>query len=316
MNKLTVINNQAVNVIQNIPVTAEEITKHFIDSQDVKPSSKALYTRTLRQYFNWINNAGLLQKDITRKDVLQYKEELLGGGHSPLTVGSYLTVVRKFYAFAEANKYYYNVAKEIKTPKKNELFEKEILSDTEGIALNSWAQSKSLRDRAIVNLIQNTGLRCIEVIRANIEDLTLRNGKRVLLIQGKGRDAKDQLVVLTDSAYKPIAEYLAIRAKVKTNEPLFTSSSNNSKGHRLTTRFVSGLIKDGLKSIGLNDRRYTAHSLRHTVGSKIYAITGRIDQVQTALRHSSPVTSQIYARKAIKDASINNNPLELLEGLF
>jgi len=316
MNKLILINNQAVDVIQNGPATAEEITKHFIDSQDVKPSSKALYTRTLRQYFNWVNNTGLLQKDITRKEVLQYKEELLGGGHSPLTVGSYLTVVRKFYAFAEANKYYYNVAKEIKTPKKNELFEKEILSDTEGNALNSWAQSKSLRDHAIVNLVQNTGLRCIEVVRANIEDLTLRNGKRVLLIQGKGRDAKDQLVVLTDSAYKPIADYLATRPKAKTNEPLFISSSNNSNGQRLTTRFISGLIKEGLKSIGLNDRRYTAHSLRHTVGSKIYALTGRIDQVQTALRHSSPVTSQIYARKAIKDASINSNPLELLEGLF
>jgi integrase/recombinase XerD len=290
---------------------------HFIDSQDVKQSSKALYSRTLAQYFNWIKKKGFSNALITRKEVIQYKEELLAAGYSPLTVGSYLTVVRKFYAFAEANKYYYNVAKEIKTPKKSQSFEKETLTTDESGRLNIYMKTNaSQRDYAILNLIQNTGLRTIEVVRANIEDITIRNGKRILLIQGKGRDAKDQLVILTDTAYKPIADYLEQRPKAKNNEPLFICESNNNKGRRLTTRFISGLIKQGLKNIGLNDRRYTAHSLRHTVGTLIYEKTGRIDEVQKALRHSNPATSQIYARKAIETASIMNNPLELLDGLF
>lgn len=295
----------------------DDAIKHFIDSQDVKQSSKALYSRTLAQYFNWIKKNGYNNGLITRKEVIQYKEDLLASGHSPLTVGSYLTVVRKFYAFAEANKYYPNVAKEIKTPKKKQAFEKETLTTDESGRLNSYIKAnRSQRDYAILNLIQNTGLRTIEVIRANIEDITIRNGKRILLVQGKGRDAKDQLVVLTDTAYKPIAEYLESRPKAKNNEPLFICESNNNKGRRLTTRFISGLVKEGLKQIGLNDRRYTAHSLRHTVGTLLYAKTGRIDLVQIALRHSNPTTSQIYAKKAIEIANIENNPLELLEGAF
>ena len=295
----------------------DDAIKHFIDSQDVKQSSKALYSRTLAQYFNWIKKNGYNNGLITRKEVIQYKEDLLASGHSPLTVGSYLTVVRKFYAFAEANKYYPNVAKEIKTPKKKQAFEKETLTEAESGRLNSYIKAnRSQRDYAILNLIQNTGLRTIEVVRANVEDITIRNGKRILLVQGKGRDAKDQLVVLTESAYKPIAEYLESRPKAKNNEPLFICESNNNKGRRLTTRFISGLAKQGLVSIGLDDRRYTAHSLRHTVGTLLYAKTGRIDLVQIALRHSTPTTSQIYARKAIETASIENNPLELLEGAF
>lgn len=317
MTNAPVIYAQDIAPVVDRPVTAAEITRHFIDSQDVKGSSKQLYTRTLRQYLNWIDARGLLHKDVTRKEVLQYKEELLAGGYSPLTVGGYLTVVRKFYAFAEANKYYPNVAKEIKTPKKRQVFEKETLTEAESGRLNAWAkQHKGARDYAIVNLLQNTGLRTIEAVRANIEDMTIRNGKRVLLIQGKGRDSKDQIVVLTDTAYRPIADYLAGRPKAKNNEPLFISESNNNKGQRLTTRFISGLIKEGLQAIGLDDRRYTAHSLRHTVGTLLYTKTGRIDQVQIALRHSNPATSQIYARKAIEVASIENNPLELLEGIF
>jgi len=314
---LAISSYQPTEIIE-AAISTTEITRHFIDSQDVKASSKQLYTRTLRQYFNWIASRGLQHGDITRKEVIQYKEDLLAGGYSPLTVGGYLTVVRKFYAFAEANKYYYNVAKEIKTPKKRQIFEKETLTLVESANLNTYVkENKSSRDYAIVNLIQATGLRTIEVVRANIEDITIRNGKRVLLVHGKGRDSKDQVIVLTDTAYKPIAEYLNnYRQKAKNNEALFISASRNNKGQRLTTRFISGLVKEGLQKIGLDDRRYTAHSLRHTVGTLLYAKTGRIDQVQIALRHSSPTTSQIYARKAIEIANIENNPLELLEGLF
>lgn len=316
MNTITKYNNFDIDTAPE-GITEDQIIMHFLQSQDVKISSKDLYKRTLTQYFNWVSRNSLQHRDLTRKDVIRYKEDLLGAGHSPLTVGSYLTVVRKFYSFAEANKYYPNIAKEIKTPKKRQVFEKETLTETESSQLNAWAkENKSLRDHAIVTLLQSAGLRTIEVIRANVEDLTIRNGKRVMLVHGKGRDSKDQAVVLTESAYAPIAAYLATRPKAKNNEPLFISESNNNKGQRLTTRFISGLVKDGLKAIQLNDRRYTAHSLRHTVGTMIYAKTGRIDQVQTALRHSNPATSQIYARKAIEVASIENSPLELLEGIF
>jgi len=298
--------------IARVAPTADEITQRFIADQDVKQSSKQLYTRTIRQYFAWMEKKGYRQDQITRAEVQQYKEELLAGGHSPLTVGAYLTAVRKFYAWAEANKYYLNVAQGIKTPKKNQVFEKETLTDAEARALNQFYQGKAARDFAIVCLVQLTGLRTIEVCRANIEDLTIRYGKRVLMVQGKGHDAKDQPVVLTDETYQPIAEYLASRPRAKAGEPLFISASNNNKGQRLTTRFISGLIKEGLRAIGLDDRRYSAHSLRHSVGTQIYEKTGRIDLVQIALRHASPVTSQIYARKAIQKASVQNSPLELI----
>lgn len=320
---LYTFNRQAMNSLSNsgnLALSAPaypDMISHFVNSQDVKNSSRQLYGRTLRQYFGWIEKNKLQHTEVTRKDVLRYKDELLAGGYSPLTVGSYITAVRKFYSFAEANKYYPNIAKEIKTPKKKQVFEKETLTERESAALNQSAKaSKSLRDYAIINLLQNTGLRTIEIIRANVEDITIRNGKRILLVQGKGRDSKDQIVVLTESAYSPIAEYLAGRPKAKNNEPLFIGEGNNNRGQRLTTRFISGLVKETMKSIGLDDRRYCAHSLRHTVGTLLYAKTGRLDQVQIALRHSNPATSQIYARKAIETATIENNPLELLEGIF
>lgn len=296
--------------------SAQQIIEAFIADLDVKPASKALYERTLKVYLDWMQGKRYTHGDMNREKVLQYKSEQLTRGCSPLTVASYLTVVRKLYAWAESNGWLaFNPSKGIKTPPKDQVFQKEVLTDMETEQLRSHFNGLSKRDRAIGLLVQWTGMRTIEVTRADIEDLAIREGERVLLVQGKGRDRKGDAVYLSGEVYAAIIDYLATRPAAMGREPLFVSNSDKNRGQRLTTRFVSGLMKDGLRAIGLDDRRYSAHSLRHTVGTKIYELTGDIHQVQLALRHSSPVTSQIYARKEIARAAIRKSPLKLLEAL-
>jgi integrase/recombinase XerD len=252
-----------------IPQRIEELVDRFIGAQDIRQSSKLLYRRTLKQYFNWVKNKNYLLSEIARPQLLEYKEELLNSNLSSLTVGSYITSVRRFYEWTEANKYYPNVAKGIKTPIRKQQFKKQPLLPEQATALLSYYQDKALRDYAIINLLLRTGLRTIEVIRVNINDIIFKGSQRVLLIQGKGRDERDNFVILTEKAYQPIAEYLATRGKVNSSEPLFTSTSNNSKGERLTTRTISYIAKEGLKAIGLNEKSFTAHSLRHTTAVNI-----------------------------------------------
>ena len=109
------------------PQRIEELVDNFINSQDVKLSSKLLYRRTLKQYFNWVELKGYLLSEIARPQLLQYKDELLSSNLSSLTVGSYITSVRRFYEWTEANKFYPNVAKGIKTPKRKQQFKKQPL---------------------------------------------------------------------------------------------------------------------------------------------------------------------------------------------
>jgi len=296
--------------------TLSQIVDNFINSQDVKPSSKALYTRTLKQYFNWITKEELELSQITRIELLQYKQNLLDSGLSPLTVGSYITVVRKFYEYAEANKIYPNVAKGIKTPKRKQQFKKQPLLPDQATALLSYYKDKALRDYAIVNLLLRTGLRTIEVIRANVEDITFKGSQRVLLVQGKGRDERDNFVLLTDKAYQPIAEYLATRGNVNNSEPLFTSTSNNSKGERLSTRTISKIAKEGLKAIGLDERSFTAHSLRHTTAVNILRAGGSLETAQFTLRHSNPATTQIYTATLNEERRLQNSGEALIDTLY
>jgi len=311
---------EIVKITQDIttvsPQRIEELVDAFISSQDVKQSSKLLYRRTLKQYFNWVEIKGYLLSEIARPQLLEYKEELLNSKKSSLTVGSYITSVRRFYEWTEANKFYPNVAKGIKTPKRKQQFKKQPLLPAQATALLNYYQDKALRDYAIISLLLRTGLRTIEVIRASVEDIVFKGSQRVLLIQGKGRDEKDNFVLLTDKSYKPIAEYLATRSNTNSSEALFTSTSNNSNGERLSTRTISYIAKEGLKAIGLDERAFTAHSLRHTTAVNILRAGGSLETAQFTLRHSNPATTQIYTATLNEERRLQNSGEALIDSLY
>ena len=308
-----------VKVAQEVVLNAQRVEvliDSFIQAQDVKHSSKLLYRRTLKQFLNWVDARGYLLSELSRVEILQYKEDLLSLGMSSLTVGSYITSVRRFYEWTEANKYYPNVAKGIKTPKRKQQFKKQPLIPAQATALLSYYESRALRDYAIINLLLRTGLRTIEVIRANVEDIVFKGSQRVLLVQGKGRDERDNFVLLTEKTYQPIAEYLATRKKLNSSDPLFISTSNNSKGERLSTRSISYLAKEGLKAIGLDERSFTAHSLRHTTAVNILRGGGSLEQAQMTLRHSNPATTQIYTATLNEERRLQNSGEALIDSLY
>jgi integrase/recombinase XerD len=288
----------------------------FVSSQDVKQSSRNLYNRTLSQFFKWINETGRTLATLERTDILEYKDHLQESSLSALTIGSYIVSVRKFYEWAEAEKLYPNIAKSIKTPRRVQAFKKQHLTDTKSGELLLHFQNISLRDYAIVNLMLRTGLRTIEVVRANIQDITFKGDRRVLLVWGKGHIERDDFVVLTDKAYEPIKEYLNTRKGAKSGEPLFVSNSHQNYGERLTTRTISQICKDGLKAIGMDGKEFTAHSLRHTTAVTILKHGGSITDVQEVLRHSSPVTSEIYVESVKEELRLQKAPESMLDNAF
>lgn len=289
----------------------------FIKQFDWKEGTRKLYARTLKLFFEWCEATGRRICNLTRKDIVDYKSDLVSRGLTSLSITSYLTSLRAFYEWAESEKVYPNIAAGVKTPKRDKKFKKLHLPEHKPDELLQYFQSISLRDYAIVNLLLRTGLRTIEVVRANVEDITFYGGRRVLRVWGKGHDTKDDFVILTDKAYQPIKEYLATRPGAKGGEPLFTSNSHRNTGGRLTTRTISGLCKSGLKAIGLDGREYTAHSLRHTTGVEILKRSGmNIASAQYVLRHTSPATTQIYVDSIKNELRFENAPESLLDGAF
>ena len=297
--------NQSVSIIEAVEV--------FLSECDIRANSKNVYRRGLLYFFKWVEQTGRTISDLTRADIITFKDSLLAT-HSNLSVAGYLVAVRRFYEWAEGNKLYPNIAKGIKSPKRKNAYLKEHLRENQIAELLKHFEGNT-RDYAIVNLLLRTGLRCIEVVRANIEDVTYKGSQRILKVWGKGRDEKDAFVVLTEKAYKPIKEYLDTRGSTTLKEPLFVSASNRNLKGRLTTRTISKICKEGFRAIGIDGKEYTAHSLRHTTAVMLLK-SGSLSDVQSVLRHSSPATSQIYT-KSIEEELRLANPSEMkLDGIF
>lgn len=270
----------------------------FIKDQDVALSSRKTYRQSLQQFFRWLEH----EEDAvapTRETILRYKEQLDLRQLRPFTRSSYLVAVRKFFEWAEGQKCYPNIAKGVKglrrstkTHQKSALTFDQISQILTAIELDSL---QGMRDYALINLLCRTGLRLIEVKRALIEDLDMRSdGKAVLWVRGKGREGKDDFVVITDEVLEPIATYLKKRAPKQLIEPLFTSVSDRNFGGRLTTFSLSRIVKRRLRAIGVDSRRLSAHSLRHTFGVMAIKAGASLYEVQLAMRHTSPATTEIY----------------------
>ena len=311
MEGIVKVEGYAPVVNQSVPII--EAVEAFLSECDIRANSKNVYRRGLLYFFRWVESTGRTISDLTRADIITFKDSLLAT-HSNLSVAGYLVALRRFYEWCEGNKLYPNIAKGVKSPKRKNAYLKEHLRENQIHDLLKHYEG-NLRDFAIVNLLLRTGLRTIEVVRTNVEDITFKGGQRILRVWGKGRDDKDTFVVLTDKAYAPIRAYLDTRKSATLKEPLFISTSNRNLCGRLTTRTISKICKEGLCAIGLDAHEYTAHSLRHTTAVMLLK-HGTLSDVQSVLRHASPVTSQIYT-KSIEEELRLANPSEMkLDGIF
>jgi integrase/recombinase XerC/integrase/recombinase XerD len=75
---------------------------------------------------------------------------------------------------------------------------------------------------------------------------------------------------------------------------LFTSISDRNQGEALTTRSISRIVKQIFRGVGLDSRRLTAHSLRHTAITLSIKGGASLQQAQAMARHTDPKTTMIY----------------------
>lgn len=308
--------SQSLQALETANIKA--VVSAFAASQDVAPSSRRIYASIVTGFLSWAVSSRRPLSELTLADVIAYKEKELAEGKSTLTVSAHVNGIRRFYEWTEANKIYPNIAKSCHAVRSQEGFRHRPLSVRQVGDLLKKSQADTLRNRALVTLMLYTGLRCIEVARANVGDITYmgEDNTRVLMIQGKGHSEKDDFVQLTESAYRPLKEYLDTRADATPAAPLFVAEGNRSRGQRISTRSISKIAKNALKSIGLDGRQFSAHSLRHTAGTNILRAGGSIEQAQQTLRHSNPATTQIYVKMALKERRLTNGGEAILERLY
>lgn len=308
--ELTVTGSQALTQQRGL----EELNARFIAYLDAKNSTVETYSKAMRPFFSYMAENGITRP--TRETILAYRDSLKAR-LKPSTVQTYIITLRLFFAWAAQEGLYPNIAEHIKGAKLDRQHKKDALTSSQAKAILTGINRDTLqgkRDFAIMALMTSCGLRCIEVARAKIEDLRIAGDSAALYIQGKGRDEKTEYVKLAEPVEAAIRDYLKARGKADSKEALFTSTSNNNTGKAMTTRSISGIVKEAMRAAGFDSERLTAHSLRHTAATLNLLAGGSVQETQQLLRHSNIGTTMIYAHNLERAA--NNSEARIAAALF
>lgn len=260
------------------PITAEE-SRHGIpdDRANFSAATSNLYLTATKLFVTFLH----VEKNILAAN---YGEHLKGFGrndkHSKAALDA-RTAKSIVKSFADGTK--------VATPLKSD-------DETADKTVNTLDTSTitGKRNHAIYAAMTGCGLRCVEVVRADVGDLRRDKAKIFLHVQGKGRDQKDERVEVPPFVMQLIEDYLAVRSDVAPDSPLFASTSNRNSGGRLTTTSVSRMIKSVLRLNGIDSADVTAHSLRHTAANAMIESGVDIRRVQQVLRHKSVVVTERY----------------------
>ena len=276
-------------------IESENLISRYIAFVDVAKKSAETYAKAIKQLIIYLRLRSI--EEPQREDIISFREELKATNHKASTIQTYIVSIRLFFKWTAQEGIYPNIADNIKCPKVSREHKKDYLTANQIKEILKGIDRETLqgkRDYALISLLVTCGLRTIEVVRANKEDLQALGENTVLYIQGKGREDKAEYVKVPQPTEKAIREYLKARGKIEDNEPLFASLSNNSKGGRMTTRAIRGIVKESFLKAGYDSNRLTTHSLRHTAVTLSLLAGKDITEVQEFARHRNIATTMIY----------------------
>lgn len=147
--------------------------------------------------------------------------------------------------------------------------------------------SHPLRDKAILELLYATGIRCSELVSIRLESINLED--KTIIIFGKGK--KERVALFGQKAKDRITHYLTHErppAKDK-QEFLFLNYRNES----LTTRSIQRILEMFRQFLKI-ERPITPHKIRHSFATHLLNQGADLRVVQELLGHKSLSSTQKY----------------------
>jgi site-specific recombinase XerD len=151
------------------------------------------------------------------------------------------------------------------------------------------------RNKALVGLLADSGLRISEALRLRIEDV--RFAERTLAVHG-GKGGKDGTGFFGAETAQVVRAWLGMRRDAQAEDFLFTDRQGRPLSRDYGTHVLHRLsVRAGLP------HKIGPHQLRHYAATSILKQTGALELVRQVLRHESLAMALRYAHIAKPEIS-------------
>lgn len=258
------------------------------------------YKRDISGYIDYLKENGI--KDLSKADrmtVITYLLYMKKSGKAPSTVSRSLAAIRAFYGYLILS------GKKMKDPTLNivpppsDKKQPEFLTAGETELLMSQpktAETKGIRDKAMLELLYATGIKVSEIIELTVDDINLKQGflrcrtkthERIVPI---GRKAISAVKIYLDRARPKLVTYEAVKY-------LFL----NKNGTKMSRQGFWKILKCYGKSAGIK-KEITPYIIRHSFAMHLLQNGADLEAIRQLLGHTDISSTQVYSK--ILDARI------------
>ena len=264
------------------------------------------YKQPLVMFWRWLvaNNLPVDITAITEEQLSQYIVARRRDGITNASLRTHLTAFRVFFKWLVEQGYIdVSPAAKIKRPK-SEQHTLNILSPEQVAKMIESCPAHTdtgERNRAIILLLYDTGLRASELCSLVVSDVDLRS--RELTVMGKGK--KQRMVAISEKTRAQLWRYLTHHRPDKSGDDhLFITRFGTPLEYTVLHRLVS----TAGKRAGITGVRCSPHTLRHAFSTQMAPLIDVYDlmmllghaNIQTTARYVHPHPKQVIERQRKK----------------
>ena len=280
------------------------VTEAWLANRRLSAHTRAAYRRDVHAFLAWSTarrldplRASFLHVNAYARDLESTVDARTGRPLAPATVARKLSGLSSWYAFlARLGAVASNPVAGADRPRVERDHSATVgLTPAEVDALLAAAAADegpaAARNRAVIALLADLGLRVGEVVGLDVDDLGHERGHRSVRFTGKGgRPRRRALAPGTSAA---MDAYLAGRDPGLPTTALFVTAA----GTRIDRHAVFRLVRRLARRAGIASwARLSPHSLRHAFATTARSEGVPLEDVQDAMGHADPRTTRRYDR--------------------
>jgi integrase/recombinase XerD len=272
--------------------------EHLSEEYNYSENTIAAYKNDLGQFYRYFESEApgiTTWQEVSEEDVGGYVRHMKEQPYASSSVARKVAAIKSFFHFLFARDMIAeDPTTEIVSPKVKKRLPRTLSAADVSNLLEAPARSrnpKSIRDLALLHLLNATGMRVTEVVSLQLSDLDLDESA----LYCPGKDGQVRRLPFDDKTHEILTYYL------EHGRPHLTKDENepalflNHRGRQLTRQGLWLIIKAYAREAGLSDD-VTPHTLRHSFAAHKLESGADLQRVQQLLGHANISTTQVYTQ--------------------
>lgn len=276
--------------------------KEILSIRDLSPGTVNTYVSYLKIFMDWFesNLQNHEVKDITWEQVRSYIQFLKDvRSLNNRTINVHISQLRDFFYYVMNKDWDSHEVPFLRFDEKLPVVpsRKEVSSIIDSL--------ENPKHKAEIALLYSSGIRVSELCRLKCGDI-IRSKNCIYISKSKNRS--DRYAILSEKAYKDLVQYIrTCYPNAARNDWLFPGQK---EGKHICEQTVYNLFVKHLEIIGLGEKGFNLHSLRHAFGLHLYEAGTDLMAIKESMGHKSLSSTAVYLTLGIGNGRNVKSPYD------